>query len=210
MNPFTKILAGLTGIGGATGAGIGGVYFNSLEKIGNKLKDSVLGTSQEFDESWKSQFTKLGKDNGSLTPSLQKIKEITPDGWKSLKSWCSDIYNHTYKSIFNSKNEKLLEESQKYCIQSIKEKVTEDKLIEKDTSNRESTFKTKYDNLNSHAEKDGILDDTLKQLKAGYSQDTNKSKWNQLEEWCKSNYSKPFKGDTDNVFKLIKKYCVKD
>ncbi|CBY92204.1 hypothetical protein HF1_01960 [Mycoplasma haemofelis str. Langford 1] len=113
MDPLTKILAGLTGIGGAASAGIGGAYFNSLEKIGDQLKDSVLGTSQEFDESWKSQFTKLGKDNGDLTPSLKKVKETAQDGWKSLKSWCSDTYNQTYKSIFTNKNEKPITWSSK-------------------------------------------------------------------------------------------------
>ncbi|CBY92203.1 hypothetical protein HF1_01950 [Mycoplasma haemofelis str. Langford 1] len=126
--------------------------------------------------------------------------------------WSLDVQTLTIKPINQyspTRMRSLLLEVQKYCIQSIKEKVTEDKLIEKDTNSKETTFKSKYDSLNTHTETDGILDDTLKQLKAGYSQDTSKSKWNQLEAWCKSNYSKPFKGSEDNTFKLVKKYCVK-
>ncbi|AEW45011.1 hypothetical protein MHC_00725 [Mycoplasma haemocanis str. Illinois] len=212
MTNFAKIAIGLSGATGTAGLGVGGLYLSSKEDIFNKVKDDILGTDEEFNPSWKSQFEKLSSENGKIPEDLKELKSITgeKEQIKAIKGWCLKSYKSVYKSYFSEEKIDLLKTVRKYCIQSIQEKITDVKLIDKQSSNKESDFKSKYESLNSHKDTDEILDGTLKSLKEGYSKDNNKSKWTELEAWCKSIYSKPFKGSNDNTFKLIKKYCSKD
>ncbi|AEG72478.1 hypothetical protein HF1_01580 [Mycoplasma haemofelis str. Langford 1] len=183
MTSAAKIAAGLTGATGTAGLGVGGVYLSSKEDIFSKVKDDVLGTGEEFNPSWKSQFEKLSSENGKIPEDLKKLKSITEENKQisAIKGWCSESYKVTYKSSFSKGKEDLLRVVKKYCIQSIQEKITDAKLIDKKSNGKDTDFKSKYQELNSHKDTDGALDSTLKALKEGYSQDSSQSKWTELE-----------------------------
>ncbi|CBY92206.1 hypothetical protein HF1_01980 [Mycoplasma haemofelis str. Langford 1] len=215
MTGATKAVAAFCGIGGTCGAAAGGIILSSTETIGSLVKDQVLGTTEEFNSSWKDQHKKLIEYSGELSPELKNIKEKHNDNAReasreALKTWCTNSYSKTYKTPISKANDSLLREVKTYCIQSVKEKLTAS--ISKGTvltgAGHSNEFKENYKTLKNHDEKkDGILDSELVPLKEN-SDSTFETGWSKLQMWCDKYHGTPFKGETD-LFKNLKKYCIK-
>ncbi|AEG72479.1 hypothetical protein HF1_01590 [Mycoplasma haemofelis str. Langford 1] len=218
MTGAAKTAAALSGIGGAGSLTVGGVYYSSKETIGSIVKDKVLGTSSEFNESWKDQHKKLLGHKGELSAELKKLKEKHTNSdleasREALKNWCKSSYEQTYKTSLSKANESLLNEVKTYCIQSTKERLQStlngqaNKKVLSEAGDK-NDFVTNYKALKNHnPSSDGVLDTELAAWKdkADTQGDT---KWADLQGWCNKHYNTPFKGETD-LFKNLKKYCIK-
>ncbi|AEG72524.1 hypothetical protein MHF_0229 [Mycoplasma haemofelis Ohio2] len=216
MNGLAKVGTLLTATTGASGIGVGGVYYVSLETIGSLVKDDVLGEGEDFNESWKSQHKKLlDASKEGLSSKLASIKEKYTDnnnseGHKALASWCKDTYSQTYKNAFSSENKSLLAEAKKYCIQSIKERTESGKIPNLTADTDSSTFTNNYKKLNNHNEDtSGKLDDTLLALKKTYKDSPTETEWKAIRSWCSVAFEKAFKGSKDNLFLLTQAFCKK-
>ncbi|AEW45012.1 hypothetical protein MHC_00730 [Mycoplasma haemocanis str. Illinois] len=218
MTGATKTIATLIGIGGTGSLTIGGVYFSSKETIGNIVKDHVLGTSSEFNDSWKDQHKKLISYKGELSSELKRLKEKHTNSdleasREALKNWCKNSYTQTYKTSLSKSNESLLKEVKTYCIQSTKEKLqstisgkTSNKVLSE--SSDQTDFVTNYKSLKNHdASKDGVLNSELASWKDS-ADSQGDTKWADLQAWCNKHYNSPFTGESD-LFKNMKKYCTK-
>ncbi|AEG72491.1 hypothetical protein MHF_0192 [Mycoplasma haemofelis Ohio2] len=217
MTPASKIALGFSGLAGGSGMGVGGLYLSSKEDILSKVKDDVLGTETEFNSSWKSQFKKLSTENRKIPKDLEKLKSITEENQQisAIKGWCSSVYTTTYKSIFSSKKEELLDVVRKYCIQSLKEKLTDSitessKVLSVTDETDKQEFINNYKKLKDHnSTQDGKLDSTLSAFDATKAESESQTKWSSLRDWCKESLTKSFKGESDDLFKTSKKFCVK-
>ncbi|AEW45018.1 hypothetical protein MHC_00760 [Mycoplasma haemocanis str. Illinois] len=214
MTSTAKIGALLSSVTGASGATVGGVYYFSKETIGSLIKSDVLGEEVDFNESWKSQHKKLLDSKDSISPKLNEIKKKYSDnakseGHKALANWCKNAYSQTYKHAFSSENNDLLIEVKKYCIQPIKDKLTNDKKPTLSGNTDKSTFENNYKKLKTHDEKNGKLDSKLLALKESFKESPTDTEWKALQSWCSETFEKPFKGSNNNDFKLVEIFCKK-
>ncbi|CBY92205.1 hypothetical protein HF1_01970 [Mycoplasma haemofelis str. Langford 1] len=218
MTSAAKIAAGLTGVTGTAGMGVGGLYLSSKEDIFSKVKDDILGTESEFDASWKAQFKKLSSDE-NVPKDLKKLKSVTGDKEQvaAIKGWCSSAYKTTYKSSFSSEQENLLKVVKKYCIQSLSEKLTDlisgnsgAKVLstegETDKADFTNNYKTLKDHKNTNGEK---LDSSFISFNHSTAENDATTKWSELRDWCKGALTKSFKGESSDLFKTTKKFCIK-
>ncbi|CBY93296.1 hypothetical protein HF1_12880 [Mycoplasma haemofelis str. Langford 1] len=208
------------GIGGTTTAGLVGAHLYSKETIGNKLGDAVLGADDSFKDSWKNQHTKLTSETEDLKdfPELSKIKGNTNQdkSWEELKNWCSKSYSFTYKTIFSKEDNTRLNLTKKYCIQTIKERLTalysgnSKKVLDVNGDGDSSEFTANYKKLANHDEaKDGELTGVLSGIDKSKADSEASANWTKAKEWCSGIHNQPFKGQVGS-FKLAEKLCVKN
>ncbi|AEW45033.1 hypothetical protein MHC_00835 [Mycoplasma haemocanis str. Illinois] len=216
MTYVSKIAAGLSGVTGTVGMGIGGLYLSSKEDIFSQVKDDILGTESEFNASWKSQFKKLSSDD-NIPDDLKKLKSITDENEKisAIKSWCSSSYKITYKSSFSNAKEDLLKLVKKYCIQSLSEKLTDlisgtsnSKVLSTDGETDKEDFTKNYKTLKDHKDTEK-LDSSFIPFNSSTAENDSTTKWSELRDWCKETLTKSFKGEESALFKTAKKFCIK-
>ncbi|AEG72482.1 hypothetical protein HF1_01620 [Mycoplasma haemofelis str. Langford 1] len=209
-----KMLAGIGAAGTASGAGMGGMYLYTKDSIGNQVKDRVLGTGQEFNDSWKFKFKQMKEESQDGFPELENIKTQHSNneetGAAALKDWCSKSYSYVYKSVFSSKDDSRLKKVEKYCIQSLGEKFTSlltgnHKLLGNGANENQSEYSTNFNKIQNYDEATkGKLPSELKDLKSAEAS----TKWTVLQGWCKKIQSIPFTEEGD-IFKVGKELCIK-
>ncbi|CBY92193.1 hypothetical protein HF1_01850 [Mycoplasma haemofelis str. Langford 1] len=212
MNFATKLGIGTTSGLGVTGAGVAGTHYSSIETIGSQIKDSVLGTTDDFNEAWSDQFKKLSKEEGipdSLKSIKDKHKDNNENGGRAVKEWCQATYENTYKSKLSGPHEKELAIAKKFCILTLSERITnsltqEDKILSFDGEADGSQYQTNYGKIASH--NDIPLPPELAELKK-HSGDAS-TKWKVIQSFCKQKVPTPFRNIND--FKIIRKYCTKN
>ncbi|AEW45014.1 hypothetical protein MHC_00740 [Mycoplasma haemocanis str. Illinois] len=209
-----KVIAGLGAVGTTSGIGIGGLYLYTKDSIGNQVKGRVLGTESKFNDSWKFKFKQMKEESQVEFPELENIKTQYSDneekGAEALKDWCSKSYSHVYKSVFSYKNNSRLKKVEKYCIQSLQEKLTSlltgnHKLLGNETNESQSDYSTNFNKIQNYDEANkGKLPAELKGLKSAEVS----TKWVELQNWCKKIRSIPFTEEGD-TFKVGKELCIK-
>ncbi|AEW45853.1 hypothetical protein MHC_04985 [Mycoplasma haemocanis str. Illinois] len=212
-----KVLSLIFGTASIATVGVGGVYFNSKETIGNKLENEVLGADDSFKESWKNQHAKLLKENDDLKDfsKLEQIKKNSNSetAWTELRDWCSKSYSFTYKDIFSKEDNARLNLTKKYCIQSTKERLEAiytggtKKVLAVTGEGDKSEFVTNYKKLKDHTK--DKLPDLLKEIDTAKVDSEADKNWVKVQTWCSEIHKKPFKGESD-TFKLASKICVKE
>ncbi|AEG72505.1 hypothetical protein HF1_01780 [Mycoplasma haemofelis str. Langford 1] len=214
MSVLFKSSLGVLGSLGTGTAGAGGLYYGTKVSIDDKVGHDFLGNEEEFNDSWKQKHDQLLEAaEESLIPDLKNIRKThatkaNQDGANALKGWCNSIRDTSYKNIFISENKSLLDLAQKYCIQPIKDKLGTSALV--DMSNGQSSFETNYKKLNNYdSSKNGKLDSVLQELKDSFNDGKASENWGKVKEWCTSAIEKPFKGSSDNSFKLVETFCKK-
>ncbi|CBY92163.1 hypothetical protein HF1_01550 [Mycoplasma haemofelis str. Langford 1] len=215
MSVITKAGIGLASGAGVTGASVAGVHYNSIETIGNKIKNEVLGTDKDFDDAWSDQFKKLEKE-AKIPSSLKAIKDKhqgnDKNGGEAIKGWCRMMYENTYQSKLVGAKEDDLKITKKFCILTLSERLTNsiqsgDKILSFDNGTDSSSYQSNYDKIKDHDDKTmGILPKELSDLKNHQSEAS--TKWNVIQSFCKKKVSIPFTKIDD--FKIVKKYCTKN
>ncbi|AEW45009.1 hypothetical protein MHC_00715 [Mycoplasma haemocanis str. Illinois] len=215
MTAITKVGIGLASCAGVTGTGIVGVHYHSVETIGSKIKNSVLGIDKDFDDAWSDQFKKLEQESeitGSLKTIKDKYKGNNKEGGQAVKRWCQRVYESTYKSKLMGPNEDYLKNAKKFCILTLSERLSNaiqssDKILSFENNTDESSYKSNYDKIKSHDDNTmGALPKELSDLRN--HQDQSSTKWNVIQSFCKKKIPTPFTNMDD--FKIVKKYCTKD
>ncbi|AEW45027.1 hypothetical protein MHC_00805 [Mycoplasma haemocanis str. Illinois] len=215
MNFTAKLGIGIASGLGISGAGVAGTHYSSIETIGNQIKDSVLGTTSDFDEAWSDQFKKLAKESklpNSLESIKNKYKDNNKDGGQAINRWCQATYKNTYKSKLSRPNGKELEMAKKFCILTLSERLTNslstnDKILSFDGTGDESDYQTNYSKINNHNnDTEGHLPQELSNLKKHAGEAG--SKWKEIQNFCKQKVPTPFRNIND--FKIVRKYCTKN
>ncbi|AEW45023.1 hypothetical protein MHC_00785 [Mycoplasma haemocanis str. Illinois] len=214
MSILLKSSLGVTGALGTGTAGAAGLYYGTKISIGDRVGHDFLGNKEEFNDSWKQKHEQLLESaEDSLISGLKNIRKTyntksNEDGANALKEWCNSIRSASYKNIFISENTSLLNLAKKYCIQPIKDKIGTGALV--DMNNGQSNFETNYKKLDNYdVSKSGQLDSFLQELKDSFNAGKANENWGKIKEWCISEIEKPFKGSTDNSFKLVETFCKK-
>ncbi|AEW45021.1 hypothetical protein MHC_00775 [Mycoplasma haemocanis str. Illinois] len=199
---------------GTTGTGIGGIYYSSLETIGNKLKGKILKNYDDFKSTWEHKYKQLPDNNETLSEDLKKIK--TAKSSKDLFLYCQKNYSSTYKRIFSKKGDDLiLQETEKWCTQIFKDQLSvvasvgnNGKVLAVDSDTDAAEFKENYKKLKDHNSSEGQLPKKLQDLAPNANTEAD-SKWKSLQSYCKEIQKKYLTTETLEDFKIAKKYCIK-
>ncbi|AEG73076.1 hypothetical protein MHF_0812 [Mycoplasma haemofelis Ohio2] len=194
---FLKVAAvSAVGIGGTAGTVyLGGkaVNFSEIQDESDELIDTFkdkfegrLVTAKASDKKWQTRFTKLTSDEAK---NLQGLPEVSKA--EELQKWCQDASI----AAFDKSKEKVFED---YCVL-INEEQASKKLIQKGKDWKDA-------NERLSKAKDSDISDELKKVRDKVKTDLEKSK--ELENWCTSKYSSPFKGKKDQEFIYLGTYCT--
>lgn len=180
----------------------GGFYYNSRETIGDKFKNECLPTNlNTSDDAWdiaQEKFKNLSSVNEAWKTLHENIK-VKNEEKNLLKDFCSQEYSKTYKDMFYTYENGIIEELQKHCHISIKEKYKQKTIKEK------SEFGDKVKNLEKSEAK--INTKSLREVKESLNTQTQK-KEEKLKNWCSENYEKPYLGEMNDIYIDFKEYCL--
>ncbi|CBY92742.1 hypothetical protein HF1_07340 [Mycoplasma haemofelis str. Langford 1] len=196
---FLKVAAvSAVGIGGTAGTVyLGGkaVNFSEIQDESDELIDTFkdkfegrLVTAKASDKKWQTRFKKL-QEAKAKKPQESGIPEVSKA--EELQKWCQDASI----AAFDTSKEKVFED---YCVL-INEEQASKKLIQKGNGWKDA-------NERLSKAKDSDISEELKKVRDKVKTDLEESK--ELENWCTSKYSSPFKGKKDQEFIYLGTYCT--